>query len=182
MTDNPMNRNIEIKAAIKDIETFENKVASLTQGKPVEIIQDDIFFRCETGRLKLRSFSDGTCELIFYRRDNSLGPKVSCYQRAAINDPVALLNVLSSAYERTGRVKKHRTVYHVGRTRIHLDRVKELGNFMELEVVLAEGEAVDDGIKEADALMRYLDVAAEDLIEDAYVDILNSHGTSGHFI
>ena len=36
----------------------------------------------------------------------------------------------------TGSVRKRRLVYHVGQTRVHLDRVEGLGDFLELEVVL----------------------------------------------
>jgi len=41
---------------------------------------------------------------------------------------------------RPGGVVKQRTVYLVGRTRVHLDRVAGLGHYLELEVVLADNE------------------------------------------
>ena len=36
-----------------------------------------------------------------------------------------------------GRVKKTRLLYMVGQTRVHVDEVEGLGNFMELEVSLS---------------------------------------------
>ena len=69
-------------------------------------------------------------------------------------------------------MRKHRTLYLVGRTRIHLDRVESLGHFLELEVVLAEGESPDAGVKEARALMTALGLADDQLIDGAYVDLL----------
>lgn len=169
---NSVKRNIEIKAVVENIDILAVKVASITEEEPLEIIQDDIFFRCETGRWKLRFFSDGTGELIFYRRQNNLAPKESCYQRTATITPDVLLDILSSAYGQTGRVKKHRTVYKIGKTRIHLDKVEGLGDFVELEVVLADGEAAEVGINEIQALMSRLGVTQEELIEGAYVDLL----------
>jgi hypothetical protein len=50
--------------------------ASDIAGKgPIELIQDDTFFHCAAGRLKLRTFADGQGELIFYRRADEHGPK-----------------------------------------------------------------------------------------------------------
>lgn len=57
-----------------------------------------------------------------------------------------------------------------------MDRVEGLGNFMELEVVLSDGEAAEAGILEAQDLMRRLGVAPEELIEGAYVDLLEKVG------
>jgi len=50
-----------------------------------------------------------------------------------------------------------------------------LGHFLELEVVLADDEPSDAGIREARELMRSFDVEPHQLIEDAYVDLLGAH-------
>ena len=71
-----------------------------------------------------------------------------------------------------GVVAKHREVFVAGRTRIHLDRVDQLGSFVELEVVLAEGESADAGQREAHALLTSLAIAESDLVPDAYIDLL----------
>lgn len=59
-----------------------------------------------------------------------------------------------------------------GRTRIHLDRVRGLGEFLELEVVLRDGESAELGVQEAHELMALLGVGDSQLIEGAYVDLL----------
>jgi adenylate cyclase len=46
-----------------------------------------------------------------------------------------------------------------------------LGNFLELEVVLAEKEASEDGAAVANELLRKLGIPPENLIEGAYVDL-----------
>ncbi len=56
--------------------------------------------------------------------------------------------------------------------RARLDEVESLGNFMELEVVLREGESAADGVREAEDLMARLQVNATQLIDRAYVDLL----------
>ena len=59
---------------------------------------------------------------------------------------------------------------------MHLDRVEGLGDFLELEVVLTEKEASEDGAAVADELLRKLGIPSENLIEGAYVDLLKQLG------
>ena len=136
-----MARNVEIKARVENIGPVFARAAELADEGPVEIVQDDTFFACKNGRLKLRTFPSGEGELIFYRRTDQKGPKESYYVLYPTTSPDALRETLSLAYGQTGRVRKQRTLFMSGRTRIHLDRVEGLGNFLELEVVLAEGES-----------------------------------------
>ena len=166
-----MARNIEIKARIESVESLLPRCAALATEGPFEIRQDDTFFRCSTGRLKLRDFLDGRGELIFYRRSDASGPKESFYLRSETSTPAALRESLVLAYGEAGRVRKRRTFFLAGRTRIHLDRVEGLGDFLELEVVLDEGERGEAGRLEAEALMTRLGIGIGDLVEGAYVDL-----------
>jgi adenylate cyclase class IV len=61
------------------------------------------------------------------------------------------------------------------RTRIHLDRVEGLGDFIELEVVLSEGEPAEAGVNVARELLAKLGIPPEQLIEGAYVDLLREN-------
>ena len=167
-----MARNVEIKARIESVEALAVKVAALADQGPTEISQDDTFFVCERGRVKLRAFSATEGQLIFYRRANQAGPKESFFVISPTASPDSLREALSLAYGRAGRVRKQRTLYLIGRTRVHLDRVEKLGHFLELEVVLAEGERPERGVEEAHALMASLGIAPAQLIEEAYVDLL----------
>ncbi len=136
-----MARNIEIKARVASLAAVESLAAALSGKEPVAIAQDDTFFACPDGRLKLRAFSDGTGELIFYRRADDTGPKESFYVISPTSSPDTLRDALGLAYGVIGRVRKQRLLFMAGRTRIHLDRVEGLGEFLELEVVLRDGES-----------------------------------------
>ena len=173
-----MARNIEIKARIDDPVACAARAAALADQGPMEIQQDDTFFRCIGGRLKLRAFSDGTGELIYYRRANSQGPKESFYLRSPTTAPDVLRELLTLANGQAGRVKKHRKLFLVGRTRIHIDEVEHLGHFLELEVVLADDEALEVGISEAHGLIKRLGILPQQLVEEAYVDLLALTGRS----
>ena len=168
-----MPRNIEIKARIKSIPPLLARAAAVATEGPTEIFQDDTFFACEDGRLKLRAFSDVSGELIFYRRADRSGPTESFYVRSPTHDPNALRETLGLAYGVVGRVLKERTLFLVGRTRVHLDRVHDLGAFLELEVVLRDEERPDSGVREAHELMERLGIDSGQLVEKAYVDLLN---------
>jgi len=165
-------RNVEIKARVEDLAALEALAAALADQGPIAIAQDDTFFHCAHGRLKLRRFAATQGELIFYRRADALGPKESFYLRTPTAEPDALRDLLAAAHGISGRVIKQRTLYLAGRTRIHLDRVQGLGSFMELEVVLADDEPTAAGLQEAQALMARLGIAPGQLVEGAYADLL----------
>ena len=167
-----MGRNVEIKARVKDLESLRERVKSLADSGPVVIEQIDTFFKCSHGRLKLREVPGEDGELIFYVRPDSLEPAESSYSLVAVSDSRGLLDILSQAMGAKTVVRKVRTLYHTGQTRIHLDEVEGLGAFVELEVVLAPGESADQGKSTAHGLMEQLGISDKDLIDVAYADLL----------
>jgi adenylate cyclase len=167
-----MPANVEIKARVGDLSSLRDRVESFADG-PAEVLdQEDTFFAVATGRLKLRDFGSGRGELIRYHRPDDSGPKTSEYTIAPTSDPLALRAILSSVLGVLGVVRKRRWLYFVGQTRIHLDRVEGLGDYLELEVVLRPGQPEDEGVVIAQDLMGRLGIAQEDLVEVAYVDLL----------
>ena len=167
-----MARNVEIKAHLSDYGDTARRARELSRSEPVIIEQEDIFFPCPSGRLKLRILGPERGELIFYQRPDQKGPKTSHYSLAPTSDPAGMRNVLAAAYGEKAVVRKIRHLYLVGRTRIHLDRVEGLGDFLELEVVLAGEDETGDGEAEAHVLMKQLGISRADLVPDAYVDLL----------
>ena len=169
-----MSKNIEIKARIDDIAAMLSRASALADVGPVNVAQDDTFFACKTGRLKLRVTSPEHGELIYYRRGDTKGPKESLYLITPTLSPGRLRRLLSLAYGETGRVKKHRTIFIAGRTRIHIDHVEGLGDFVELEAVLDRDEQTEAGQAVLDGMMEKLGVSPDHLIEGAYIDLLKA--------
>ncbi len=167
-----MARNVEIKARVPQPSRLLDAVIDIADRGPTVFAQDDTFFACPNGRLKLRAFSTSEGQLIFYRRDDLAGPKLSEYVITATAEPDALRGTLALAYGVVGRVRKTRTLCFVGTTRIHLDDVDDLGHFVELEVVLTPQQTVDDGEAIAHELMTRLSIAPGQLEQRAYVDLL----------
>src|SRR2546428_54462 len=98
-----MARNVEIKARIESVEALASRAAGLSDQGPVEIVQDDTFFACGRGRLKLRAFSPHEGQLIFYRRPDHAGPVESFFVISPTASPDSLREALSLAYGRAGR-------------------------------------------------------------------------------
>ena len=173
-----MPSNIEVKAYARNFEEINSRAEKLSD-TPVQIIpQEDIFFNVETGRLKLRVLAPDRAQLIYYTRPDQEAPKRSDYYITYSSDPQNLRRVLGLANGVRGIVRKTRYLYLVGQTRVHLDDVEGLGQFMELEVVLAEGQSDAQGQKIAEDLMSALGVERADLIEGAYMDLVDKPSDS----
>ncbi|XP_074554573.1 uncharacterized protein LOC141810704 isoform X2 [Halichoeres trimaculatus] len=167
-----MPSNVEIKAKVCDPSKFAEKAAELSQSEGTIIRQHDTFFYCKQGRLKLRDFMNNSGQLIFYERPDTDGPKLSRYSISPTNDPPSLRDVLSDALGVKGEVKKERRLFLIGQTRVHLDTVEGLGNFMELEVVMRPEQTVEEGQQIAEDLMEKLGVPKESLVTGAYMDLI----------
>jgi predicted adenylyl cyclase CyaB len=167
-----MPSNIEIKAILRDREAAEAVAHGLRALGPEVIHQEDIFFRCEDARLKLRIFGPDHGELIRYKRADTTSPRISSYTIAPTSDPRALLKILTETLGQIGTVRKRRTLYIVGQTRVHLDEVEGLGNFMELEVVLRAGQSQEEGRAIAEGLLREFAIVPEELIAKPYFELL----------
>ncbi len=167
-----MPANIEIKAALHDRAAVIAAAARLADSGPEIIQQEDIFFHCDGARLKLRILGPDHGELIRYERQNVADAKLSRYAIARTPDPYILLEILTRALGRLGTVKKVRTLYLAGQTRIHIDQVEDLGDFLELEVVMRDRQSEDEGKRIAAELLGKLGIAREALVADAYIDLL----------
>ncbi|MFM7532166.1 MAG: class IV adenylate cyclase [Rubrivivax sp.] len=166
-----MPRNIEIKARIPGVQALLPRARLLADGPERLIEQDDTFFAAPHGRLKLRVLADGTGELIAYERADDPRARASDYVRVPVAEPGALREALTRALGVRGRVRKRRWLLLAGPTRIHLDEVEGLGAFIELEVVMREGEPDAQGVATAEALMRALGLEGAPRLAGAYLDL-----------
>lgn len=171
-----MPTNVEIKARIHDRDRLLQRIATLTTAPPVVLEQQDTFFGCDRGRLKLRSMPDGAGELIFYDRPDTAGSRESRYEIAPVAAASQLRTVLAAAVGERQTVTKTRQLFHVGQTRVHVDTVAGLGDFLELEVVLRPGQPPGEGHAIAAELMASLGVQPADLLDRAYADMLPQPG------
>jgi predicted adenylyl cyclase CyaB len=167
-----MRSNVEIKATLRDRAKVEAIAARMSDTGPETIHQEDFFFVSEPARLKLRVLDSRHGELIRYNRPDNPDARRSDYVIARTSDPQVLLDILTQELGRVGVVRKTRTLYVIGQTRVHLDQVQELGDFLELEVVLRSGQADSEGKDISASLLAAFGIERRDLIGAAYIDLL----------
>lgn len=164
--------NVEIKARCNDPAAIREKLLSRKAEYLGKDHQIDTYFQVPNGRFKLR---EGNIEnsLIFYQREDIAKPKLSevIYYQPRKSDPVK--EQLSRALGVLVVVDKQREIYFIGNVKFHIDIVQDLGSFVEIEAIAANGRI---GVEKLHAQCReYLDlfeISEDDLLSSSYSDLL----------
>ena len=165
-------KNIEIKSPLADRPDTEERLRSLGAKLEWTRRQVDTFFNSPSGWLKLREVEGCQSELISYRRSiEDSGPRESDYHILRSDEPGELLSVLKSSLGILGRVEKQRSLWIYRNTRVHLDRVEGLGDFLELETVLADIDSAE-GTAESEEGIDLLRLDRKSFISVPYLELL----------
>ena len=178
-----MAANLESKIPCSNHEAIAQRAVAAGAVHAGVLTQTDTYFAVSERRLKLRELSEGApdgassaaAELIEYDRPHLAGARVSTYTREPVDDPVARAAALAAEHGLRGVVRKRRDLWLIDRTRIHLDRVIGLGEFVELETVI-DGEVgpADRAQHEAVAAALGLDLTAS--TASSYIDLVEAAG------
>lgn len=164
--------NIEIKAKCNDHE----KIRAILKLRNAEFKgidhQIDTYFKVNNGRLKLR---EGNIEnfLVFYEREDKEGPKQSDVILFKSDPNSSLKDILLTSLGALVVVDKQREIYFIENVKFHIDTVKNLGTFMEIEAIDSDGSFGKEKLLER--CQNYLDmfgIQKDDLISVSYSDIL----------
>jgi len=164
-------RNLEIKVRIKDVAAIET--AALNLGAKYEGVSEqlDTYFQVACGRLKLREVAQLKAELIYYSRSEENTHRWSDYEVFPIDNAEKLKEILSKSLGVKAVVAKRRKLYFHNNTRIHIDTVYGLGDFLEFEV-LVEQEGEQQARNILKRLLRVFSVKEKDLIKGSYSDLM----------
>lgn len=164
--------NVEIKARTKAIKTIrkllENQLARYV-GLDHQV---DTYFKITQGRLKLR---EGEIEnaLIHYARSNQAGPKTSevlLYQSPTNS---SLKAILTAALDTLVVVDKMREIYFIDNVKFHLDKVTDLGTFVEIEAIDRDGSIGQEELtRQCQYYIELFQIEEKDLIPNSYSDLL----------
>ena len=167
-------QNIELKARYGDFDRARQCVQQEGGRKIGTMHQRDVYFYVPRGRLKLRIIDGAEGQLIFYHREDQVGPRRSDFDIAPCDNPAQLERVLGVALGVRLTVVKQRELHLIDNVRVHLDEVEGLGRFLEFEAVL---DAQRDTAAEQRKLQRYLElfgIAETDLVPVSYADLLGA--------
>ena len=172
-------RNVELKAHDPDPgRTLERALAAGAQDHGV-LRQRDTYFAVARGRLKLREEQPGGATLIAYERPDEGAERVSSYRLAPVADPEPLCDALAAAGGVAAVVVKRRHLLLWETVRIHLDDVRGLGSFVELEAVAEPGSDLSRERAQLAHLRAVLDIGDAALREGSYSDALMASAAVG---
>ena len=162
--------NYEFKARLKS----DAVVRAALQGLRARYIgtdhQVDTYFHVPTGRLKIR---EGRIEnaLIFYQRTNTARARRSKVEMMLLPPRNPIRALLTAALGVRVVVDKRRQIYFVGNVKIHLDRVRGLGQFVEVEAI-SRGGNVTKIRDQARKFQKLFGIKASDIVPESYSDLM----------
>ncbi|MBP6687435.1 MAG: class IV adenylate cyclase [Lacibacter sp.] len=166
-------QNIEIKARSANPSFIRNYLQQ-QQARFIGVDdQTDTYFNTINGRLKMRQ---GPIEnaLIYYKRENKAGPKLSEVKLLSLDKNADLLKeLLIKAHGIKVVVKKKREIYFIDNVKFHIDEVEELGSFVEIEAIDADGKLGLEKITEqCNYYLKQFKIGEHDLLTHSYSDLL----------
>lgn len=165
--------NFEFKARLHN----ESQVRAVLKNLGARFIgtdrQVDTYFQVSSGRLKVR---EGRIEnaLIAYRRSNTPRTRRANVDMMLLPRRNSVRTVLSAALPVQAVVEKRREIYFVGNAKIHLDKVRRLGKFLEVEAISRTGDLRSIRAK-ARRLQKLLGIRAADIVGESYADLIARH-------
>jgi len=164
--------NIEIKAKSNNIQEIRRILTSKQAEFKGLDHQIDTYFNVNFGRLKLR---EGNIEnhLIYYNRENKEGPKQSNVILFRTDPESSLKEILKKSLGILTVVDKEREIYFIDNVKFHLDTVKDLGTYVEIEAIDKNGNIEKENLLEQCTFYQNLfNIPKRDLVSVSYSDLL----------
>ena len=162
--------NFEFKARLHD----ERRIREALERLHARFIgtdhQIDTYFRVSRGRLKVR---EGRLEnaLIFYQRSNAGRARRAAVEMTLLPRRNSLRAILARVLEPLAVVDKRREIYFVKNLKIHLDRVRRLGRFLEVEAISRTGNVAKIRAQ-ARRFQKLFGISAKDIVAESYSDLV----------
>jgi predicted adenylyl cyclase CyaB len=167
-------KNIELKISLDSFSPIV-KILQKEKAKCEAILnQIDTYYNYPKARLKIREISNEFFEIILYRRPDKKSSKISNYEVTKLGDQKTkdlIKKIFAGLFGEKVIIKKKRELWLCKNTRIHLDRVDKLGNFLELETVVNKISFVQ-AQSEHKEVIKLLHLEKYSKISKSYSDLL----------
>ncbi len=162
--------NFEFKARLKDEKHIRTTLKNLRARFLGTDRQVDTYFQVQHGRLKVR---EGRLEnaLIFYQRADASRARRATIDLMLLPRRNSVRAILANALPVLAAVDKRREIYFVGNVKIHLDRVRSLGRFIEVEAITRRGD-LKKIRSQARKFQKLFRIAAGDIVPQSYSDLI----------
>ncbi len=176
---------VEVKVSVKCIKAIEEKLQKASFIKAKCVKESDVYFDNSRNEIKnndqalrIRSCKDldedvETCFMTFK------GPKMDTISmtRKELEMQVECAEVgkeilVSLGYIQTYPVIKHRQYYHKNLMTACLDRVENLGDFLEFEIVVNREDEKPEALNQLMDMLKELGYGPEDIIRESYLSML----------
>jgi predicted adenylyl cyclase CyaB len=162
-----MAQNLEIKVKLESHNAALNVLKELNAEFVKEINQKDVYYKLPGSLLKLRIEDDGE-SMIKYLRDELNPDRFSDYEVVYFKSK-GNEKFFNTLFETETIVEKKRLLYMYKNTRVHLDTVKDLGQFMEFETLVLDGK--EDAKKRFSFLVDKFSLNTDEQIKGSYRDL-----------
>ena len=132
--------------------------------------QIDTYFKISEGRLKLRELSKNNAYLIYYKRGEKTTERYCRYYTYDVLKQKEFKDFFGITLGIKTIVDKKRILFRYKNARIHVDTVKGLGNFIEIEVEVKKGDTQAQNLMKE--LLEYLKIPKSDFIKESYSDLI----------
>jgi len=162
--------NLELKIRVTSHQSLKKILEQIGAENKGMLKQKDVYYSIPNGLLKLR-IENGNESLIFYNRNENNKNRWSDFEVLQFANAKGE-KFFNNLFDVEVIVKKKRELFYYDDTRIHLDTVKYLGNFLELETLVINGKV--DAKKRFEKIIGLLKLNESKQIRKSYRDLLMS--------
>jgi adenylate cyclase class 2 len=163
-----MPTNLELKIKVSSHQSLKKILLQIGAENKGILKQKDVYYSVPNGLLKLR-IENGNESLIFYNRNENDKNRWSDFEFLKFVNGKGE-KFFNNLFNVEVIVKKKRELFYYDDTRIHLDTVKFLGKFLELETLVINGKV--DAKKRFEKIISLLKLDEAKQIRKSYRDLL----------
>ncbi len=163
-----MPTNLELKIRVTSHQSLKKILEQIGAENKGMLKQKDVYYSIPNGLLKLR-IENRNESLIFYNRNENNKNWWSDFEVLQFANAKGE-KFFNNLFDVEVIVKKKRELFYYDDTRIHLDKVNNLGKFLELETLVINGKV--DAKKRFEKIISLLKLDESKQIRKSYRDLL----------